>query len=203
MKIVIASSNQGKLSQFKTLFKELSDQVEFLSLTDIGYDKEIIEDGTTYEENSLIKANQIVSETGYIALGEDSGLNIDALPGELGLYTARFGKGLTKQQKLELVLEKLKNVPHEKRIASFISVITCKFPNGDILQTKGTLHGHITTEIVNIDGGMAYTPIFVPVGSEKTLSQLTEEELVKVNHRGIAARKFVIEFLNYIKTNKQ
>ncbi len=202
IKIVIATHNPGKLSQFKALFQNLEKDVNFLTLSDIAYKKEIEETGTTYEENSLLKATTLCKETGIAALGEDSGLEIDALPNQLGLFTARFGKGMSKEEKLTSVLNQLKDVPWEKRTARFVSVISCVFPDGHMIQTKGEIRGHITQQIVNIDGGMSYTPIFIPEGSNLTLSQLSEEELVKVNHRGIAARKFVEELKQFVTNNQ-
>lgn len=201
MKIVLATNNPGKVAQFRTLFKNVPN-ITLLTLDDIGYTTDIPETGNSYEENSAQKAQQVCKETGYICLGEDSGLNIDALPNILGLYTARYMQGANKQQKLESILALLKDVPEEKRTASFTSVVTCQFPNGDSIQTKGTIHGTITTEIVNMNYGMAYTPIFKPIGSNKTLSQLSEDELVQVNHRGIATKMFLAELETYLQTHQ-
>lgn len=198
MKVIIATNNKGKVSQFKKLFKELTPYAEFLTLSDINYTNDIEETGSTFEENSHLKAEMICKETGFAAIGEDSGICIDALNGEPGIYTARFEKNLTKQEKLQHVLDKLKNVPENERGAQFVSVITAVFPSGKVIQAKGICNGKITKEIINLEGGMAYTPIFIADGHTKALSELTEDELIAVNHRGIAAKEFVKQFKEYV-----
>lgn len=198
IKVVVATHNKGKISQFKKLFKELEPYAELLSLKDINYTNDIEETGTTFEENSQLKADVICKQTALVAIGEDSGLCIDALNGQPGIYTARFAEGLTKEQKLQKVLDMLKDVPYEKRTAQFVSVITAIFPNGKIIQTKGVCKGKITNKIINLEGGMAYTPIFIADGHDKALSELTEDQLIEVNHRGIAAKKFNKLFIEYV-----
>jgi len=195
MKVVIATTNQGKFKQYKELFKELGNKVEFVSLGDLGYTKEVIEDADTFEGNSLLKATQVCTDTGLITVADDSGLCVDALNGAPGVYTARYaGKNATKLESLNLLLSNMVDFKNEERTAHFVCVITCLFPNGKKIVSRGECHGHLATEIMNISEGITYDPIFIPNGYTKTLSMFSPEERVKINHRGIAARKFIEEF---------
>ena len=199
MKIVLATTNKGKIKQYKELFKELSSEVEFISLDDIGYNKEVIEDADTFEGNSMLKAKQVCADTGYITMADDSGLCVDALNGAPGVYTARYaGKYATRKEALEFMLSEIRNVPVEKRTAKFVCVITCLFPSGDKIISRGECNGHISTEIQNIASGITFDPIFIPSGYDKTLSLFSDEERVKVNHRGNAARQFIKDLNKYI-----
>jgi XTP/dITP diphosphohydrolase len=200
MKLIIATTNKDKLTQFKMLLGELKN-VELLTLNDINYLDDIEETGTTYEQNSEIKADTICKATGLITLGEDSGLEIDALPNILGLYTARFEKQLTKKEKLEKILALLKNVPDEKRTARFVSAITCTFPNGHKIKAKAILEGHISHEIVNLENSSAYTPIFIKKGESEPQAILPKEEYFKQNHRALAIKKFINKFTKYVSAN--
>ena len=206
MDIVIATNNPGKLEQFYYLLKPLKDKykINLLSLKDINYNNDIEETGTTFEENSLIKATAIVNETGYNAIGEDSGVCIDALNGEPGLYTARFAQGLSKQQKLEKVLDMLKDVPDEKRGATFVSVVTAKFTDGTTFVARYDLRGKITKEIVNLNMGMAFTPVFKADDCDKIMSELTFEELLQTSHRARSTQNLLAQITPYLdkKLNK-
>jgi len=195
MKVVIATTNQGKFKQYQELFKELNNKVEFVSLNDINYTKEVIENADTFEGNSLLKATQVFNDTGLTTIADDSGLCVDALNGAPGVYTARYaGKNATKLQSLNLLLGNMINVKDENRTAHFVCVITCLLPNKIKIVSRGECNGHIAKEISNINEGITYDPIFIPNGYNKTLSAFTQDERVKINHRGIAARKFITEF---------
>ncbi|MDD4275935.1 MAG: RdgB/HAM1 family non-canonical purine NTP pyrophosphatase [Clostridia bacterium] len=195
MKVVIATTNQGKFKQYKELFKELNTEIELLSLTDINYTKEVIENADTFEGNSLLKATQVCKDTGLITIADDSGLCVDALNGAPGVYTARYaGKNATKLESLNLLLNNMVNLKNEERTAHFVCVITCLCPNSKKIVSRGECHGHIANEIMNINEGITYDPIFIPNVYNKTLSMFSAEERVQINHRGIATRKFIKEF---------
>lgn len=201
MKLVLATNNSGKVEQFKILLKDLEGVSQVVTLKELGILDDIAETGTTYQENSIIKAHTARLATNQICLAEDGGIEIDALPNKLGVYTARYHKELNKIQKLQHVLDLLKDVPDEKRTARFTAVITCEFPNGDRIQTKHVLEGTITKQMKQPDQGMSYAVIFQPKGSNKNLSEYNTQELVKINHRGLATQKFIAEWNNYLKTH--
>ncbi|GHU51058.1 non-canonical purine NTP pyrophosphatase [Bacilli bacterium] len=198
-KIVIASNNTKKIEQMRHALSVLGSNYEIVGLKDIGYAKEIIEDGKTFEENSLKKAMQIYNDTGYIAIADDSGLCVDAMNGAPGVYTARYaGENATRKEKLEKMLDELKDVKDPNRTAKFVCVISCVISKNSIIQTRGELNGKISTKIVNIEDGLTQDPIFIPEGSDKTMSQFTTDEKLAISHRGKAIRKFVSEFVNKI-----
>lgn len=201
MKLVLATSNPGKVKQFHTLLKKLPLVNEVVTLQELGFTEDIAETGTTYEENSIIKAHTACQKTGMVSLGEDGGIEIDALPNQLGVYTARYHKELARDDKLKFILEQLKDVPDEKRTARFTAVVTCEFPNGDRIQTKHVVHGTLTKTFSETDIGMTFAPVFKPKGSDKVLAEYSPEELVKVNHRGLATEKFIAEWKTYIATH--
>jgi XTP/dITP diphosphohydrolase len=198
MKIVIATNNKGKVAQFREIFKD-EKGITFLTLADINYTKEMVEktidEGGTFEENSFIKANQICTDTGYIAVADDSGLIVDALNGRPGLDTALYAGGHDAPQivKLNTMLDELKNVEPKNRTAKFVCHITCCFPDGKVIRTNGEVKGKIGTKILSIQNGFGFDPIFIPDGYDKTLSELTTDERVKINHRGKAVRAFLKE----------
>jgi XTP/dITP diphosphohydrolase len=147
---------------------------------------EIVEDGLTFEENSEKKALEIMKLCGKITIADDSGLMVDALGGEPGVYSSRYageeGNDLKNNQKL---LEQLAEVKEEDRTARFVSVITMVFPQGEKIVARGECEGHIAFESRG-EGGFGYDPLFVPVGYEKTFGQLSAEEKNRLSHRGAA-----------------
>lgn len=205
--IIIATNNPGKVKQFEHVLSVL-DNVELITQKNAGFDIEVEETGSTFEENSLIKAETIanalkkhntnhnIDNSNYIILSEDGGICIDHLNGEPGIYTARFGgENLNREEKLNLALEKLSGVPHEKRTAKFIAVVTAILSDGTVKQFTGVCDGYISDQIYNLNSGMSWAPIFLVKENNKMLSNLTDEELIAVNHRGNALRKFV-NYLN-------
>lgn len=187
--VVIATHNNGKVEQIKKLLEPLNWKV--FSLTELGFDEDIEENGTTYSQNSFIKAEYAAKLTNIAAIGEDSGLDIDALNGAPGIYTARYKKGFPRQQRLENLLEELKDVKEEDRSARFVSVITLYLPNGDYLQAEGVCEGKISEEIINLDSGLDFAPVFITKQTGDALSKLTGDDLLAVNHRGNAFRNLV------------
>ncbi|MDR2461648.1 MAG: RdgB/HAM1 family non-canonical purine NTP pyrophosphatase [Mycoplasmataceae bacterium] len=197
--IVIATGNQNKFAQLVTLLKPLTKKYDFKNLKEINYKKEIIEDGKTFKDNCLIKAKQLVKDTKCIAIADDSGICIDALNGEPGVYSARYaGENAPDEKIVAKVMKKLQGVPLAKRNAKFVAVVGCVLPNGKSFTASGEIKGKIPLEPVynkNGDNGLTYDPIFIPNGYKKTMSLLSHEERIKINHRGIA----VVNLLKKIK----
>ena len=198
IKIVLASRNPKKIIELKKCLAESAVEAEVLSLDDIGYHDEIIEDGTTFEENSLIKAS-VPAKLGYIGVADDSGLSVDALGGAPGVYSARYGgeDGNDEKNKAKLLSE-MANVPDGKRGAHFVTVVTCAFPDGSYFQTRGTCEGEILRAEVGKDG-FGYDPLFFFPPYDKSFAQISREEKNAVSHRGKAMRAFADKFAEYLK----
>ena len=189
MKIVLASNNKHKVAELYAFMKKISEDIEILTLSDIGFTDEIIEDGETFEENALIKARAI-SKLGYIAVADDSGLCVDALGGEPGVYSARYaGEPCDDEKNNDKLLEAIKEVPDGERSAWFVSAIACAFPDGKTITAIGRCPGEIIRARRG-NGGFGYDPLFwyKPLG--KTYAELTAEEKSQVSHRARAMEKF-------------
>ena len=155
------------------------------------------ETGTTFEENSLLKAKAVMEASGLPAIADDSGLCVDALGGAPGVYSARYGgEGLDDVQRYQLLLENMKG--QMPRTARFVSVITCCFPNGDVLSARGECEGSVAFAPMG-EGGFGYDPIFFVPGLKKTFSQLTPEEKNAISHRGKALEAFQVKLKEYLK----
>ena len=200
IKFVLASRNAHKIAELRTLLSEfLTFDFEILSLDDIGFDGEIEENGTTFEENSLIKAS-VPAGLGYIGIADDSGLVVDALGGEPGIYSARYaGEPCDNAKNNEKVLEKLKNVPDEKRTARFVCVMSAVFPDGRRFTSRGTVEGRILHELKGTNG-FGYDPMFFYEPFGMTLAEVPPEKKNTVSHRYSAVKKFA-EKLNEMKEN--
>ena len=189
MKLVLASRNRKKIKELETFLSEISSDITVLSLDDIGFHDEIVEDGATFAENSRIKAS-VPAGLGYIGVADDSGLEVDALGGEPGVYSARYsGEGANDEKNNKKLLAALAGVPDEKRTARFRTVVTCIFPDGDEIQAEGVCEGRILESPRGQDG-FGYDPLFwyEPLG--KTFAELTPDEKNAVSHRGRAMREF-------------
>ena len=160
-------------------------------------DVEVEETGTTFEENSLLKAKAVMEASGLPAIADDSGLCVDALGGAPGVYSARYGgEGLDDVQRYQLLLENMKG--QMPRTARFVSVITCCFPNGDVLSARGECEGSVAFAPMG-EGGFGYDPIFFVPGLKKTFSQLTPEEKNAISHRGKALEAFQVKLKEYLQ----
>lgn len=188
MKIVIATNNKNKVREFKSLFKN----VEFLSLSDINYTKEIIEDGKTFEENALIKARQIAKELGVIAISDDSGLEVDALNGAPGIYSARYAGGHNDVDNNKLLLKNLEGVKNRK--ARYVCAICVCQPNLDYRIVRGMVEGRIIDERRGSEG-FGYDPYFYVDEFKKTFAEVSLEQKNTISHRARALRK-IKEILN-------
>ena len=193
MKLVLASKNEKKLAEMNAILSELG--VEVCSEAQAGVDVDVEETGTTFEENSLLKARAVMEASGLPAVADDSGLCVDALGGAPGVYSARYGgPGLDDTGRYRLLLENMKGQP---RAAKFVSVITCCFPNGDVLTARGECPGTIAFAPMG-EGGFGYDPVFFVPGLKKTFAQLTAEEKNAISHRGKALEAFRVKLEEYL-----
>ena len=193
-KFIVASHNKKKLKELTRILEPMGFSV--VCPADIeGGVPDVEENGTTFEENALLKARSACMTTGLPAVADDSGLCVDALDGAPGIYSARFAGTGNDEDNNDLLLEKLKNVSEEKRTASFVSSIACVFPDGREFTVRGECFGKIAFERQG-DGGFGYDPLFItPFGCFGTMSP---EEKDKVSHRAKAIEKFAVKLKEYI-----
>lgn len=187
MKIVLASRNKHKISELQALLGEYIEDIEILSLDDVGIYGEIEENGNSFAENALIKA-RCAAASGYIGVGDDSGLEVDALDGAPGIYSARYaGAHGDDAANNALLLENLRDA--EDMSARFVCAIACVFPeDGREISVRGTAEGEILCEYRGV-GGFGYDPLFYYPPLDKTFGELSAEEKNKVSHRSDAIRK--------------
>ena len=202
MDIVLASRNAKKIKELQSLLSQVSDlDLRVLSLDDIGYHDEIEETGTTFEQNSFIKAS-VPASMGYIGVADDSGLSVDYLDGEPGVYSARYsGVNATDATNNEKLLAKLDSVPAEKRGAKFVCVISCVFPDGQAFYVRRECPGRILTEAAG-NGGFGYDPLFYYEPFGKTFAELSGEEKNQISHRGLAMKEFIRELAEVLADRK-
>lgn len=185
-RIVFATSNEGKMREIREILKSLN--TEILSIREAGVDVHIIEDGETFEANAVIKAKAVWEKTGGIVLADDSGLEIDYLNGEPGVYSARYmGEDTSYEIKNWNLIHRLNRVPKEERSARFACVIAAALPDGRVLTTRGTMEGYIAWEPAG-DGGFGYDPILMLPEYGKTSAEITMEQKNEISHRGKALR---------------
>lgn len=188
MRVVLASKNQHKLVEISKILEKLD--IQLVLQSELGVDIDVEETGTTFEENSLQKAMAVMQATGMPALADDSGIAVDALNGEPGVYSARYGfdDSLDDWGRLLLLLKNTENVPDGQRQAQFVCVITLVTPDGKVLQTRGEVHGELLRQPAG-QGGFGYDPIFYYPPYGKTLAEVSPEEKNDVSHRARALRK--------------
>ena len=184
--IIFATSNEGKLREIKLILADLN--VEVIALKDAGITTDIIEDGTTFEENAVIKAETIMKETGKLTLADDSGLEIDFLNKEPGVYSARYcGEKTSYKIKNRNLLERLTDVPDDKRTARFVCAIAAAYPDGHTETVRATMEGRIGYEEKG-SNGFGYDPIFYLPEYGCYSAELSIDEKNKISHRGKALR---------------
>lgn len=194
MKLVLASRNQKKIGELRAMLQEHFPNVEVLSLDDIGYEGDIEENGTTFEENALTKA-RVAASSGYIGIADDSGITVDALNGEPGVYSARFAAmhnyagGHDDEANNQLLLELLRDTPEEKRGAAYVCCVACVMPDGSSFTVRGEVRGRLLREYHGT-GGFGYDPLFYYEPFGKTFAQVPAEDKHSVSHRGEAMKKF-------------
>ena len=185
-KIIFATGNQGKLEEIRVILGE--PDLEIISMKEAGIEADIEETGTTFEENAVIKATTIAKKTDEIVMADDSGLEIDYLNREPGVYSARYaGEDTPYSVKNQMLLDRLKGVEKEKRTARFVCVIAAALPDGRVITTRGTIEGYIGYEPAG-ENGFGYDPIFYVPEYECSTAQLTMEQKNELSHRGKALR---------------
>lgn len=183
-KIIFATGNAGKMKEIRNILSDLPVQV--LSMREVGIQTDIVEDGKTFAENAVIKARAIMQLTGEVVLADDSGLEIDYLNKEPGIYSARYmGEDTSYRIKNANLIQRLEGVPDEKRTARFVCAIAAAFPDGTVKTTEGTIEGRIGYEEKG-ENGFGYDPIFYVPEFGCTTAELSEERKNKISHRGRA-----------------
>ena len=187
MKVVLASKNRHKLVEIGQILEKLD--IQLVLQSELGVDIDVEETGTTFEENSFQKANAVMQATGMPALADDSGIAVDALNGEPGIYSARYGfdDSLDDWGRLELLLKNTEQVPDGQRQAQFVCVITLVTPDGQVIQARGEIHGELLRAPVG-ENGFGYDPIFYYPPFGKSTAQMLPEEKNQVSHRGVALK---------------
>lgn len=185
-KMIFATGNEGKMREVRMILGDLG--AEILSLKEAGIQAEAEENETTFEENAVIKAKEIMEKTGALVLADDSGLEVDALNGEPGIYSARYmGHETSYHIKNKNLIERLEGKTGEERSARFVCAIAACFPDGRVLTTRGTMEGQIGYEEKG-ENGFGYDPIFYLPEYQCYSGELPLEEKNKLSHRGKALR---------------
>lgn len=185
-KVIFATKNPGKMKEIRQILGEAP--IEVISMEEAGLDCDVVEDGSTFEENAILKAVAIMKITGEAVLADDSGLEVDYLGKEPGIYSARYG-GVDTPYKIknQLIIDRLEGVKGDKRSARFVCAIAVAFPDGQVATTRGTIEGQIAFEEKG-DSGFGYDPIFYVPEYKLTTSEMSLELKNKISHRGKALR---------------
>lgn len=186
-KLIFATGNQGKMKEIREILADMD--VEILSMKEAGVDLDIQEDGVTFQENAIIKAKDVQEATGELTLADDSGLEIDYLNGEPGVYSARYmGEDTSYRIKNANLIERLEGVPMEQRTARFVCVIAAAFPDGRVETARATIEGVIGYEERG-QNGFGYDPIFYVPEYNCSTAELSPEQKNAISHRGKALRQ--------------
>lgn len=186
-RIIFATQNAHKMIEIKQILSDLP--YEVVSMGEAGIDIDVIEDGSSFEENAAKKAREIMEVTGEIVLADDSGLEIDYLNKEPGIYSARYlGKDTPYPEKNAIILDRLKEAKGDERSARFVCAIAAAYPNGDVVTVRGTMEGIIADQIMG-SNGFGYDPIFYVPEHGKTTAEMPSEVKNSISHRGNALRK--------------
>lgn len=189
MKVVLASKNPHKLVEISKITEKFG--FELVLQSQLGVDIDVEETGTTFEENSLLKARAVMEATGLPALADDSGIAVDALNGEPGIYSARYGfdESLDDWGRLLLLLKNTEHVPDGQRQAQFVCVISFITPEGQVIQARGEIHGELLREARG-ENGFGYDPIFYYPPMGLSTAEMSPEDKNQVSHRANALRVF-------------
>ncbi len=196
-KIIIATKNKGKAKDFEALFEPLG--YEVLTLHDVAEDMDVEETGTTFEENALLKATALAERLQTIVIADDSGLEIDALDGRPGIYSARHaGEEKSDEANIVKVLKELENVDDSKRTARFVCTIAVASPSMEPITVRGTSEGIIARERKG-SNGFGYDPVFYVPSENRMMAELSAEEKGAISHRGNAIKKLSVKLPELLK----
>lgn len=197
--MIFATGNMGKMKEIRAILGDIGEEI--LSMKEAGIDMDIVENGSTFEENAIIKAKAVMERTGKLALADDSGLEIDALNKEPGIYSARYmGEDTPYEIKNSNLIERMKGVKGKDRSARFVCVIAAAFPDGEIITTRGTIEGVIAEEPAG-ENGFGYDPIVYVPEYGMTTGQMDPDAKNAISHRGkaLTAMKKILEERKIIK----
>ena len=187
MRIVFATGNQNKMREIQEIMDDLGHEI--VSMKEAGIEADIVEDGQSFEENAVIKASAIASQCQDIVLADDSGLEVDALNKEPGIYSARYmGENTSYRIKNQNIIDRLAGVPEEKRTARFVCAVAAVFPDGTHTVVRETIEGCIGYEESG-ENGFGYDPIFYVPAYGCTTADLSPEQKNEISHRGKALKK--------------
>ena len=194
MRLILASNNKKKMAELGAILSDMG--VEITGQRDAGCDFEVEETGTTFEENARLKAEAVLKATGCAAVADDSGLMVDALNGEPGVYSARYTgtHDATDEERYSFLLKKLGD--NKNRSAKFVCCICCMLPDGRVIETRGECPGSILYAPRG-KGGFGYDPVFMPEGFDCSMAELGTEVKNKISHRAKALEKFKAEYKEY------
>lgn len=199
-KIVFATGNEGKMREIRSILSDLG--LPVLSMKEVGVSLEIEENGTTFGENAEIKARAVWEQTGGIVLADDSGLVVDYLGGEPGIYSARYlGEDTSYEVKNRTIIDRLKEAREEERSARFVCNIAAVLPDGSVLHTEETMEGRIAGEPAG-SGGFGYDPILWLPEFGKTSAEITMDEKNRISHRGKALRAMREALVSWLGKDK-
>ena len=187
MKVILASKNQHKLTELSAILSQLGFEIALES--EYGLDIDVEETGTTFEENSFLKADAVMKASGLPVLADDSGLMVDALDGAPGVYSARYGHKASDKERTAYLLENMKDVPEERRGAKFVCVITCLFPDGLKIVARGECPG-VIAHAPHGENGFGYDPVFYLPELGMTYAELPSEQKNAISHRARALQDF-------------
>ena len=187
MKVILASTNQHKLTELSAILSQLGFEIALES--EYGLDIDVEETGTTFEENSFLKADAVMKASGLPVLADDSGLMVDALDGAPGVYSARYGHKASDKERTAYLLENMKDVPEERRGAKFVCVITCLFPDGRKIVARGECPG-VIARAPHGENGFGYDPVFYLPELGMTYAELPSEQKNAISHRARALQDF-------------
>lgn len=195
-RVIVATKNKGKLKEIKGILREFD--FEILSMEEAGASEDIEETGQTFEENAIIKATGIQKLTGAMVIADDSGLEVDALNGAPGIFSARYsGEHANDLKNNQKLLDELKEVPDRDRTARFVCAIAVALGENKVFTVRGTVDGVIGHAPAG-ENGFGYDPLFYLAQYGKTMAQLTPEEKNKISHRGMALVKMVNELRKHM-----
>ncbi len=187
MKVILASKNQHKLTELSAILSQLGFEIALES--EYGLDIDVEETGTTFEENSFLKADAVMKASGLPVLADDSGLMVDALDGAPGVYSARYGHKASDKERTAYLLDNMQDVPEERRGAKFVCVITCLFPDGRKIVARGECPG-VIARAPHGENGFGYDPVFYLPELGMTYAELPSEQKNAISHRARALQDF-------------